>query len=330
MPKKDSHISRRDFLTGSAATGLTIAGIQAGGCRNKSKSTGKANRSLRFAHLSDIHVQPKRGAPEGLTAALRHAQSLEDKPDMIITGGDNIMDCLGADDNWTRIQFQLLRDIFAKECKLPVKYCVGNHDNWGYDKKNSKTTGDEPLWGKKRPIHELGIPNTYYSFNVGKWQIIMLDSTQPDDTVYTARLDDEQLNWLKGQLQEHKNSYICIISHIPILSVSALLDGENERSGQWCMPDEWMHLDARKIKDLFYKHPNVRLCISGHMHLIDQAVYNDLTYVCDGAVCGAWWKGNHYECDEGYGVFDLYDDGSFEHQYISYGWVPVEEDSGKA
>ena len=28
------------------------------------------------------------------------------------------------------------------------------------------------------------------------------------------------------------------------------------------------------------------------------------------------------ETAEGYGIFDLYADGTFDHQYISYGWTP--------
>jgi predicted phosphodiesterase len=89
-----------------------------------------------------------------------------------------------------------------------------------------------------------------------------------------------------------------------------------------------MHIDARKIKELFRGYPNVRLCISGHMHMVDRVVYNDVTYICDGAVCGAWWNGNQYEFEEGYGVFDLYDDGTFEHQYVPFGWnVPEKNNS---
>jgi len=52
-----------------------------------------------------------------------------------------------------------------------------------------------------------------------------------------------------------------------------------------------MHVDAAKIKDLFAKHKNVKLCLSGHLHLVDRVDYNGVTYLCDGAVCGGWWKG---------------------------------------
>ena len=83
-----------------------------------------------------------------------------------------------------------------------------------------------------------------------------------------------------------------------------------------------MHIDARRIKDLFAKHPNVRLCLSGHEHLVDQVTYNTTTYCCNGAVSGAWWKGSYHECAPGYGLIDLYDDGSFYNQYVVHGWQP--------
>ena len=325
MTQKVDTVTRRGFIQTSTVAMLGL--IASGGC-NAGKPSGYAatnilekKRNIRFAHFTDIHVEPKLDAPEGLTAALHHAQSLKDRPDMIITGGDNIMDSLGADDNWTEIQYGVLKEVFAKECKLPVKFCVGNHDVWGWDKTKSKTTGQEELWGKKRVIKELGLPNRYYSFDAGNWHIIMLDSPYPGDhSVYIGRLDEEQLGWLKKQLELFKNSHICIISHIPLLSAATLLNGDNEKTGRWILPYEMMHKDARNLKDLFANYPNVKLCISGHLHLVDRVVYNNVTYICDGAVCGAWWRGKHYECNEGYGVFDLYADGSFEHQYISYGW----------
>jgi hypothetical protein len=64
----------------------------------------------------------------------------------------------------------------------------------------------------------------------------------------------------------------------------------------------------------------VKLCLSGHEHLWDRVQYNAVTYVCNGAVCGNWWKGAYHETSEGYGVVDLYADGTFEVEYVRYGW----------
>ena len=45
-----------------------------------------------------------------------------------------------------------------------------------------------------------------------------------------------------------------------------------------------------------------------------------MAFICDGAVCGNWWKGVYHHCPEGYGILDLHPDGRFEHQYVTYGW----------
>ena len=31
-------------------------------------------------------------------------------------------------------------------------------------------------------------------------------------------------------------------------------------------------------------------------------------------------RGQHKDCDEGDAVINLYDDGSFDHEYVTYGW----------
>ena len=114
-----------------------------------------------------------------------------------------------------------------------------------------------------------------------------------------------------------------LLSHQPIFSAAAFFDGENEKSGHWQVPAAWMHIDARRLKDLFKQHRNVKLALSGHLHLVDRVDYCGVTYLCNGAVSGAWWKGDNQECDEGYGLIDLYDDGTFDHQYVAFHWTPV-------
>ncbi len=52
-------------------------------------------------------------------------------------------------------------------------------------------------------------------------------------------------------------------------------------------------------------------------HTLD---YNGVTYLCNGAVCGGWWKGDYQETKPGFALVDLYDDGTFEHQYVHTGW----------
>jgi 3',5'-cyclic AMP phosphodiesterase CpdA len=281
-----------------------------------------AERVIRFAHFTDIHMTQDNNAPQGLTQALRHMQTMEDKPELLVTGGDHVMDSFSVTDEVATAEFNLVKDILKKECKIPIKYCIGNHDLWGWDEKGSGTTGKEEFWGEKRPVHEFNMPGRYYSFDVKNWHFIILDSLMRDKDSYMAKLDDEQFKWLGSELEKNKDKYIAIFSHVPILSVAVFFDDdESEKSGDWSVYRGEMHIDARKLKDLFSKYPGVKLCISGHVHLFDRVEYNDVTYICDGAVCGAWWGGKYKECKEGYGIFDLYSDGTFKHKYVTYGWT---------
>ncbi len=278
-------------------------------------------RVLRIAHLTDIHVAPERMAAEGLTACLRHAQSQKDKPDLILSGGDHIMDSISADEARTRQQWELYRKVLKAECSLPVEPCIGNHDCWGLNRKDSRTTGGELLYGKKWAMDALGMEREYRSFDRAGWHFVVLDSTCPKDDSYVARLDDAQFEWLAEDLRRtDPGKPVLILSHIPLLAVCVFFDGENEKSGDWVVPAAWVHIDSRRIKDLFLKHPNVKVCLSGHIHLVDRVEYLGVSYVCNGAVCGAWWKGPYQECDAGYALVDLYNDGSFENRYVQFGW----------
>jgi len=318
--------TRRKALVGmGAALGATLQPAEpAEGAA--AKKPGKRRRTLRIAHLTDVHVQPERHAGEGLAACLAHVHSLKDRPDVIFNGGDMIMDSLGC--NWTRAktQWDLWQKTVKENSSIPVEHCLGNHDVWGWDKKNSGCTGAEPLYGKRAALDILGLSGRYRSFDRGGWHVVVLDSTHAvPNGVYTARLDEAQFEWLAGDLAATPaGTPILVLSHIPILCGCAFLDGDNAKSGDWVVPGSWMHLDARAIKDLFWKHRNVKLCLSGHIHLQDRLDYNGVTYLCNGAVSGAWWKGNYHETPPGYALVDLYDDGSFDHQYVETGWKPKE------
>lgn len=82
-----------------------------------------------------------------------------------------------------------------------------------------------------------------------------------------------------------------------------------------------MHMDAKRLMGVFREHGCVRACLSGHMHRIERIDYDGVSFICDGAVSGYWWKGPEKHCDEGYGLIDLHADGSFDWGYHTYGWV---------
>lgn len=315
-------ISRRDLLktTGAAAIAAGAAGCATAPLHGESQ--GLPRRIARIAHLTDIHVQPERRAEEWLARCLHHAQAQPDPPGLILNGGDVIMDALQATADRTRVQWESMRRVFRDECSLPVVHCIGNHDVWGWNREKSGADAGDPLYGKAWALEMLGLARGYYRKSLGTWEMIVLDSTHPGASrTYDARLDDEQFDWLAGELAAIAPSRpVLILSHIPILAACAYFDGDNEKTGDWVVPGSWVHIDARRIKDLFARHPNVRLAISGHIHLLDRVDYNGVTYLCNGAVSGNWWKGDYQETPPGYAMVNLYEDGGFDSEYVTYGW----------
>ena len=63
---------------------------------------------------------------------------------------------------------------------------------------------------------------------------------------------------------------------------------------------------------------NVTLFLSGHIHLRDKVVYNNVTYLRNGAVSGAWLEGHKRKTSPGYGLLDLYAYWRFGEQYVNY------------
>ena len=137
--------------------------------------------------------------------------------------------------------------------------------------------------------------------------------------MYIGKLGDVQLNWLENELKSTPPGMpLCVLSHIPILSATLMVDDIGDNSNKWEILGGDMHTDVNKIVSLFYKYPNVKLCLSGHIHLRDKVVYNNVTYICNGAVSGAWWEGNKRETGPGYGLIDFYADGTFDEKYVNY------------
>jgi len=314
------HFSRREAIKVIGAT-AALAGLSRDRAAHAAGASTRRTRALRLAHLTDIHVQPELKADQGMIACLHHVQSLNDKPQLILTGGDSVMDSFEADDARTTLQWNLWRGVLKNECSIPIRSAIGNHDVWGWNKNKSKATGEEPNYGKKRAIEMLHLQERYYSFDSEGWHFLVLDGIQPDGDGYRAFLDEEQFDWLSRDLAAlDPKTPVLVLSHIPIMAASAILWAKQNQHGDYNIPSSLIHLDAVKIKDLFAKHPNVKLCLSGHLHDLDRIDYNGVAYLCNGAVSGNWWKGRHKDTDEGYAIIDLYDDGSFEHEYVKYGW----------
>jgi 3',5'-cyclic-AMP phosphodiesterase len=232
------------------------------------------------------------------------------------------MDCLAASKDRVRAQWDIFERVLRANVSTKVESVIGNHDVWGWN--DIAKFKSESAFGKRYAMERLELDRTYRSFNRAGWHFVFLDSVhRRSGNGYTAKLDDEQFEWFADDLNRTpKNVPVLIVSHIPILSACAYLDGHNESSGDWRVPGAWMHIDARRIKDLFQRHPNVKACISGHIHLVDHVRYLNVPYYCNGAACGGWWAGPFQECRNGFALVDLYDNGWVQNRYMHYDWSP--------
>lgn len=318
LPRR-SFIEQAGLLTLGASTTLAST-------TPSSIASPNRRRVLRAAHLTDIHVLPSmeglQNPVDGMASAIRHAQGQADKPDLIFFGGDLIMDALKQEKPKVIAQWETWEKVFSAEVKLPAKLCLGNHDVWGWAIHDQPTITADTHYGKGLALERLGLVDRYYSFDQAGWHFIVLDSIQPDygnKHGYTARLDDSQFAWLARDLEATPASTpICVLSHIPILSACVFFDEDLESTGSWVIPGAWTHIDARRIKNLFYRHKNVKICLSGHVHLADDVTYLGVRYLCNGAVSGGWWKGPYQEFGPAYALVDFFDDGTVENRLVYY------------
>lgn len=277
-------------------------------------SIADAKPVLRVAHITDVHLKNELEAPKKFVRCLQHIQNQQSKVDLVLNGGDVVFDMNKERLSDIDKQWKLYHNLVKQENDIPIHYCLGNHDVWW----NEDSKGDI-AYGKKYSMNQLQMAKPYHSFTKAGWKFIILDSTHLDidKTWYIGKLNEEQFAWLENELANTpKNQPIMVMSHIPILT--ALLMIEDNIVNKWTMLGGDMHTDTAKIISLFYKYPNVKLCVSGHLHMRDKVVYNNVTYLCNGAVSGAWWDGIRRETQPGYGIVDLFADGSFEENYIAY------------
>ena len=313
-------LNRRAFLR---AAGTLTAGGMLATCRGLPLGSAP----LHLALISDVHLLPSEVALGGLQRALDHIHQQRPAVQAILNAGDSIMDALQTPELEVVAEWEAFNHTMQAGTDLPIYSVIGNHDVWGWGLAEPTLPGN-PRYGKAWAIEALGLPGPYYAFVLGEWQFYALDSTHRPtleagdpygDMPYTGRLDDTQFEWLKQQLaQSDPERPVAILSHIPILSAGELLDGDNEASGNWLVPGAWVHIDARRLVELFHQHPNVRLCLSGHSHQHERLEYLGVTYVSGGAICGKWWMGDYMHFSPGYVLLDLAPDGTSQSRFVDY------------
>jgi 3',5'-cyclic AMP phosphodiesterase CpdA len=309
-------LHRRELL---AAGALTLPGLL---------STTRADTrkpALRVAHITDVHITKDRNSVQGVAALFAHLFGRKEwRPDLVLSSGDQVMAVDGKVTGAKAAEQIALWKAAVKDCPVPLWSCLGNHDVWDGVAPTKEIPAEKK--GFQLMTEVLGMPAPYYSVDKGGWHFIVLNSMC--NWPKYAFLSPEHFDWLKADLAKTKLPTL-VVSHVPILSVTSQVYGDSCRKGNDnLVPGTWHHADCWAITELFRKHPQVKLCLSGHMHTCDRCEYRGVWYICGGAASGAWWQGSEYGFPPCYGAIDLYTDGTFTYEFVDYGWK-VREWRGK-
>lgn len=311
--------NRREFIRKVALSGA-LAGVAPSLIASTPAGLPKDTaRSLRIAHITDVHMIDREHAEKYFATVLKEINSMKDKPDLIINTGDTVMDENKQTRETVQARWNSWNKIVSAENRIPMKSALGNHDVWyGPDEILDLEYKKDKRYGKQWAIDELKMPHRYYSFEMKGWYFIGLDSINGEDGY---QLDDEQFVWLEKELAKAQGKPVLVFNHVPIMSMGALLYYTKRKPlTEVTFPSGDMHNDHQRIKDLFFKNKNVKVCLSGHVHYIDAVEYLGVKYLCNGAVSGNWW-GSPLALDEFppvYSLLDLYPDGSSKQQLVYY------------
>lgn len=264
---------------------------------------------LKIAHITDVHVRPEQEIPMRVKKCL---EAIKEYPvDFVLNGGDVIHAADYEDISRERVLEQWAA---WDECKKTIDTyeiysCLGNHDMWW-----AAPDENDCMYGKKYVTERLQMPDRYYSFSKKGWHFIILDSNNKG-----ISLDPDQMHWLENELENlAEGTPVLVMTHCPILTVT----------GRFYPNDQ--HSDAEQLVRLFYKYKeHIKICVSGHMHLLDSAIYNNVHYFCNGALSGFWWgeggeksakKGYYHQTAPGFAMLTLYGDGHIEREYVTHSY----------
>ncbi|MFV0590750.1 MAG: metallophosphoesterase family protein [Draconibacterium sp.] len=263
-----------------------------------------------FVFMTDIHVTEERNATKGLIQAIDTINSLA--PDFVLTGGDNIMDALAQTYERSDSLYSLFTQTTGK-LNMPLYSTLGNHEVFGLYKKSGVDPSHNE-YGKK--MYENKIAKRYYSFDHKKWHFIVLDGIgTTEDRHYYGHVDEEQLNWLKKDLEQTgKNRPVVVSIHIPLLSIGAqIMEGPTK-----ALSESSVVTNAHEVIELLEQY-NTKLILQGHLHFLEDIEYNGIHYITGGAVSAQWWQGARFGMEEGFLKIDISGD-DFKWRYIDFGW----------
>lgn len=246
-------------------------------------------KNFLIIHVTDIHVIEKDNCRRDVDTFVKEANEI--KPSFVVATGDLVMDTLGVKSE-ERVEelYQLFLDLVVNPLKalgIPFFPLPGNHEH------PLSLPPDHPLYNKGAYQRFLG--PTHYSFNYNGWHFVLLDATLPGEKPgqYKEAISDEEIEWLKKDLDFHKGMPTLVFSHALPMSPDYL--------------KFFQLLSNYKVKGIFF----------GHLHQNLVLNFLGLPTICTGGLCGSWWGDENPNPDgnpRGYRLI-LIEDESLHHIY---------------
>ncbi len=312
--------SRRHFLRQILSAGaLATTGLESLSART-SGALATTAEPFRFAFVTDIHLMPNPSmhAVAGLTACLTAVENLNPRPEFILVGGDLVNGSPDMTIPEAEKNLALFLKVWSDHTALPARWVFGNHDLVGTS--NPAASAQDRFYGKGLFRDRFELPQLFYSFDYKGWHFVVLDDIGVNGSLYTGKIFDDELSYLRADLTAHRSSPTILCSHIPLASNAPMALHLAKAIG---LELHGPHVVVcENTSALFSDLPthNIRAVLSGHLHYYETLSRGGIQYITSGAVCGNYWRGPVLGCPEGFGVVDVGPNGSVDFDYASYGW----------
>ena len=202
---------------------------------------------MKFVVLSDLHLGPPGAAVNGLDPAARLAAAVEAinrdhaNADFVAIAGD-------LADLGEVAAYEVLRDTLAP-LTVPCHITLGNHD------------APEAYLSVFGPEHSDPQARVSKAMDLDGYRVILLDTTTPG--THAGALCDGRRDWLAAKLDEAADRPVIIVMH--------------HHANVLSLPVDAIPLaDGAGFARLLKRHLDVRMVISGHVHLTSSGVWHGI------------------------------------------------------
>jgi 3',5'-cyclic AMP phosphodiesterase CpdA len=234
--------------------------------------------SLHFAHVTDVHISERgdswatlgeRG-PYLLRECFARLNLIDDLDFVLITG--DVLDLA------TPGELALFVDALSA-LRKPWHFVPGNHDGF-IDEANPAAFRPAEAIPQIDPRMADPLPEanrSYWSRTVKPGvQLIGLDSRIADH--WAGVIEAGQLDWLRGELDEHTDDLVLIAIHHPLHPL-----GPHNSLPWW---ENFIVRNGKAVERLLDQHSNVKMVISGHHHANQITRRNGRVHLSTAALSG--------------------------------------------